>query len=67
MITTPELNSNQFKIVTENSVVYILGLTNKKQGQLASETARQVSGVTKVVTAFEYLPAKDTTAHATTT
>lgn len=67
MITTPKLNSNQFKIVTENSVVYILGLTNKKQGQLASETARQVSGVTKVVTAFEYLPAKDTTTHATTT
>lgn len=55
MLTKSGLRSNQFKIVTENSIVYIMGLTTHQQGDLASNTARHIGGVTKVVTAYEYI------------
>jgi osmotically-inducible protein OsmY len=41
--------------VTENGVVYLMGLTTPSQGRLAAETARKVAGVRKVVEVFEYV------------
>lgn len=55
MLTTTDLKSNQFKIVTENSVVYIMGLTTRKQADMAVEVARHSSGVKQVVKLIEYL------------
>jgi osmotically-inducible protein OsmY len=43
------------KVVTENSVVYLMGLVNKSEAEDAVSAARRVSGVRKVVTAFEYV------------
>jgi osmotically-inducible protein OsmY len=54
MLLQKGLHSVQIKIVTENSVVYLMGLTTRKQGALAARTARKVSGVQKVVKVFEY-------------
>jgi osmotically-inducible protein OsmY len=48
------LKSNEFKVVTENSVVYLMGLTGHSQGEQITSIARQVAGVTKVVTVFQY-------------
>ena len=53
--TTSGLHSSQIKVVTENSVVYLMGLLTRSQGNLAAQVASKVSGVTQVVKLFEYL------------
>jgi len=54
MLTEKGLNSTQIKVVTENKVVYLLGLVSRKQAALATNVARRVSGVKKVVQVFQY-------------
>ncbi len=49
-----KLDSLQIKVVTENGVVYLLGLAKKSEGERAAELASQVGGVQKVVKLFEY-------------
>jgi osmotically-inducible protein OsmY len=48
------------KVVTEASVVYLLGLVTREEADAATEVARSTGGVQKVVRAFEYIapPAK---------
>lgn len=48
------LRSKQIKVVVENGVVYLMGLTLPSQAKLAATTASQVEGVSKVVKLFEY-------------
>ena len=43
------------KVVTENGVVYLLGLVKKQEAADATEITRTTSGVTKVVRLFEYI------------
>jgi osmotically-inducible protein OsmY len=43
------------KVVTENGVVYLLGLVKKQEAADATDIARTTSGVTKVVRLFEYI------------
>jgi osmotically-inducible protein OsmY len=45
---------NHVKVVTENGVVYLLGLVNRKEADSAVEIAGSTSGVRKVVKIFEY-------------
>ncbi len=54
MIKTGGLHSTEIKVVTENGVVYLLGLVSRTQGNLAADAARRVAGVQKVVKVFEY-------------
>lgn len=49
-----KLDSLQIKVVTENGVVYLMGLAKKSEGERAAELASQVGGVQKVVKLFEY-------------
>jgi len=46
---------NQVKVVTEGSVVYLLGLVTRKEAEAAVEIARTTGGVQKVVRVFEYV------------
>jgi osmotically-inducible protein OsmY len=55
LLTTPDLNSTNLKIVTEKGVVYLMGLTTRTQAQIATNKTRTVAGVQKVVKLFEYL------------
>jgi osmotically-inducible protein OsmY len=48
-------NPVHVKVVTENQVVYLLGLVKKQEAKDAVELARTTEGVKKVVTVFEYL------------
>jgi osmotically-inducible protein OsmY len=48
------LHSGQFKIVTENGTVFLMGVVERKQADLAVEATRKVDGVQKVVKIFEY-------------
>ena len=42
-------------MVTERNVVYLMGVVTHEEGQRAAIVASQVSGVSKVVTLFEYV------------
>jgi len=46
--------ANVVKVVTEGSVVYLMGIVTEKEGEDAVEIARTTEGVTKVVKVFEY-------------
>ncbi len=46
--------ANNVKIVTEASVVYLMGIVSDYEGRLATEIARTTDGVAKVVKVFEY-------------
>jgi osmotically-inducible protein OsmY len=50
-----KFNALHVKVVTENGIVYLLGLVSKKEAADATELARTTSGVQKVVRVFEYL------------
>jgi len=50
-----KFNALHVKVVTENGVVYLLGLVKKQEASDATEIARTTSGVQKVVRVFEYL------------
>lgn len=50
-----DLSSNVFKVVTESGVVYLMGITTQREGRRAAEVASRVSGVSKVVTLFDYV------------
>lgn len=50
-------SANQIKVVTESSVVYLLGLVTRKEAEAAVEIARTTGGVQKVVRVFEYIEA----------
>ena len=43
------------KVITENGVVYLLGLLTRAEAEAASEAARKISGVQRVVKMFEYI------------
>lgn len=50
---TSNVNSNDFKYIVENKVVYLMGLTDKAQLQRVTEVIRNSSGVKKLVTLVE--------------
>ena len=54
MLAQPGLRSLELKIVTENGVVYLMGVVSHQQANLATDVARRVHGVIKVVKVFEY-------------
>jgi len=55
MLAKKGLESGFIRIVTEDSVVFLMGNVTKSQASLAVDVARQVSGVNKVVKIFQYI------------
>ncbi|MGY2489790.1 BON domain-containing protein [Cupriavidus sp. CP313] len=55
MMTAEGVPSNSIKLTTEKSVVYLLGVVTAAEGDRATDVARNASGVTKVVKAFDYV------------
>jgi osmotically-inducible protein OsmY len=49
-----KFRANHVKVVTENSVVYLMGLVKRQEAQDATEIARTTGGVHRVVRLFEY-------------
>lgn len=54
MLDTKGLNPAKIKVITENSIVYLMGLTTIEEEILATEVARTVTGVEKVVQVFDH-------------
>jgi osmotically-inducible protein OsmY len=51
----PDYDPTRTKVVTEDGIVYLMGLSYRNEAEAVSEQARQVGGVEKVVKLFEYL------------
>lgn len=59
MLTENRFPVNYVKIVTEASVVYLMGLVTHKEADDAVDIASSTEGVQKVVKVFEYISDKD--------
>jgi len=54
-IDANKFRANHVKVVTENSVVFLMGLVKRQEAQDAAEIARTTGGVHRVVRVFEYI------------
>jgi osmotically-inducible protein OsmY len=54
MLGNSDVNQYHVKVVTENGVVYLMGLVTRKEGDAAAQVASATSGVKRVVKVFEY-------------
>ena len=61
MLAEIGLKSSQVKVLTENSVVYLLGIVSQKQATEAAKVASKIKGVKKVVKLFQIKSEKITT------
>ncbi|CAN7350229.1 BON domain-containing protein [Pseudorhodoferax sp. LjRoot39] len=55
LIDAKDLQANAFKVVTERNVVYLMGRVTTREANRATEIARGVKDVAKVVRVFETL------------
>lgn len=53
LIDAKDLQSGAFKVVTERSIVYLMGRVTEREANRVADIARGVSGVQKVVKVFE--------------
>lgn len=54
MVVTPGVPSNHIKVVTENGVVYLMGIISREEANAATSVAQNVSGVQRIVRLFQY-------------
>ena len=55
LIDARDISANSFKVVTERSVVYLMGRVTQREAQRAASLASGVTGVVKVVRLFDPL------------
>ena len=54
MVNNGRFSPNHVKVLTEQGVVYLMGLVTPAEGDAAVEIARNTAGVSRVVKVFEY-------------
>ncbi len=59
LATTNEIPSRTIIVVTDRSVVYLMGLVTQREGDLAAAAAAQVSGVKRVDKLFQVISAAE--------
>ncbi len=55
MLTDNAVPSSRIKVITENGIVYLLGLVTQQEANSATAVVQGVSGVQKIVKLFEYI------------
>ncbi|HJN50043.1 MAG: BON domain-containing protein [Pseudomonadales bacterium] len=55
MATDKDVDANRVKVVTENGVVYLMGLLTRDEAEAAVDLTRQTYGVQKIVKVFQYV------------
>jgi osmotically-inducible protein OsmY len=55
LVDAKDVQSNTFKVITERGTVYLMGRVSLREANRATELARSVSGVQKVVRVFDIL------------
>ena len=53
--TSDDVGAGRIKVVAEDGVIYLMGVVPREQAHAATELARSVFGVRKVVKVFDYL------------
>jgi osmotically-inducible protein OsmY len=53
LVDARDIFANAYKVVTERGVVYLMGIVTEREAERGAQIARGVSGVKKVVTAFD--------------
>jgi osmotically-inducible protein OsmY len=53
LLGSSDIQGTRIKVVTENSVVYLMGIVTRKEADVISEKAASTSGVKRVVRLFE--------------
>ena len=53
MVDAKDVQVNSYKVITERGIVYLMGRVTEREATRASDIARGVSGVQKVVRVFE--------------
>ncbi len=54
LLADKNIEGVNIKVVTENGVVYLMGIAGRAEAELASDVASQTGGVQKVVKVFQY-------------
>ncbi|HEU4853457.1 MAG TPA: BON domain-containing protein [Telluria sp.] len=55
LVDMKTISANSFKVITERGTVYLMGRVTEREGQVATDVARGVAGVKKVVKLLEYI------------
>ena len=55
LLESKNTDSTRIKVVTDNQVVYLMGLVTRAEGDTAAGHAATIDGVTRVVKVFEYI------------
>jgi osmotically-inducible protein OsmY len=55
LIASNDLDATQIKVVTENGTVYLMGILQEEEAQLAVQLASETGGVESVVKIFSYV------------
>ena len=55
LVEMKTISATSFKVVTERGAVYLMGRVTEREGALAADITRGVSGVQKVIKIFEYI------------
>jgi osmotically-inducible protein OsmY len=55
LVFNEEVKASNIEVITEDSVVYLMGTIDRASAELASNVASESSGVRKVVKVFEYI------------
>lgn len=55
LLNTEGIKALNIKVVTENQIVYLMGLVTREEGDLAADKARQVKDIKQIVKLFEYI------------
>ncbi len=50
-----QINSNRMRVIANNGTVYLMGIVDRAEGERASNLARSVGGVLRVVNVFEFI------------
>jgi osmotically-inducible protein OsmY len=54
-VNDKRFSANSIKVITERNIVYLMGIVKHSEAQAAAEVASGSSGVSSVVTLFEYV------------
>lgn len=58
LIATDGVNSGRVEVIVENSKAYLMGLVTQDEANRVVKSVQQVSGLQKIVKAFEYINAE---------
>ncbi|WP_299178116.1 BON domain-containing protein [uncultured Neptuniibacter sp.] len=55
LLTNGNVEGSRIKVVTDSSTVYLMGLVNPQEADVAINIVRNITGVEKIVKVFEYV------------